>query len=147
MAPKTGKVDMHERAVATSTVMLRKLGLTVHMMPRTNSPFDLLVGGAAKVEIKIAEAWQLQRNTDSKIWLFNIHRHGKMAARGLVDFYVFYLPPISELGFKYGLTLVVPAAEVDTPTVRISPRTLMVKWGRFYSRWQDIKNFCKNGAK
>lgn len=136
--------ELHEKKLLQLNGYLSSMGMKPSIANRTNSPYDILVLNKARLEVKVAEAHKKARDGNSFSWQFNIHRHGEIV-RGKVDFYVFYIPPIVEFGFKQWIALIIPASEVDGKnTVQISPVTLMLKWGKFHNRYDLIKKFCED---
>ena len=143
-----GKVELHDKAVSSARIRFNEAGLSVQIMPRTNSPFDLLVGGKARVEVKVARLPQKVSPpcSDGISWNFNLHRHGEIES-GAVDFYVAYLPPMKALGLKYGFALIIPALEWEGKyTIHITFKTLVAKWGKYWGQWDQVKRFCANGS-
>ena len=133
----------HFAALCRVDRLLRQHGVKhLQWMPHTDSPFDLLVDNKTRVEVKVSHTLQyLYKRNRLGVWRFNLHRHG-VIARGAADFFVFVIPPIKALGMAYYIYLVVPAKEVEGKyDVGISPRSLLLKWGRYAGRWQDIKLF------
>lgn len=101
-------------------------------MAKFKCPYDLLLNGKVRLEVK---SCGIQAR---KGWKFNLHRHGKLQPE--VDFYVLVIPPIEAINFKKFTILVVPSSEVNgTLVLCISPRDLMLKWGKFFNRWDLIR--------
>jgi len=143
-----GKVEMHGKELNVLSSNLRYYGMKSQVMPITASPFDLLVEGVARVELKTARHPQLGPDSDLIQWKYNLHRHG-IKTKGEVDFFVFVIPPMKAIGMAYSLYLVVPAKIIeDKFTFLVSYRTLLTKYSQYVNKWSLIKDFCtaKNGA-
>ena len=133
----------HEKAVRSARCRLAGMGLKTSAMPQWGCPFDILINGQFRVEIKAAEKTRSVSNSSAKKWSFNIHRHGAISDCK-IDFYILYLPALKELGFACGISIVVPAAEIaGKKTVSISPRSLICIWSKYINRWDLIKEHCK----
>jgi hypothetical protein len=142
-----GKVKMHEDTLARVRSILLTHGLESRPMPITGCSYDLLVGGKARVELKVAKVPYKPKKSGLELWRFNLHRHGVTIDDG-ADFYVLCLPPIPQLMMKYYTYLVVPADDLKGCLgIAISVRGLLTRWAKYFNRWQDIKDFCANGAK
>lgn len=115
-------------------------------MPENNCPFDILADGLVRLEVKSSQTMLKSYSvSNGHCWSFNIHRHNKLVEAGKVDFYLIFIPPIPEMGFRSGVTLVVPAKEVERhKTIMISGRSLITKWGRFHAKWNAIKSLAQS---
>ena len=128
--PRTKKQKLHDTAMKTATMALwrRKHGFKV--MPDMGCPFDILVDGKLKLEVKAAS--KKQTRYTQPMWQFNLHRHGKVP-ENQADLYWFYIESLP--GFKEGISLIVPHAEVvGRHNIRISLRSLIVSWSKWYKR-------------
>lgn len=104
-------------------------------------PFDLLVGGRVRLDIKTAAGVQKSPYSKVLVWNFVIHYKGK-TKRDHTDFYVLHIPPIKALGMGSGLYLVVPAADVrGKKNIWISGRTLLLHWVKYAEQWEQIRKF------
>lgn len=136
------KIDLHRKAVATTAGKCYRFSQSVKLMPEVNCGFDILLDGAVKLEVKAAK--EIHRSLEgSAYWLFNIHRHG-VIHREKIDFYILYLPPLKNWGFKSGISLVIPGSEINCKTISISARSLMVIWSKWFNRWDLIKAVLKS---
>ena len=140
----TAKLAAHQRAVQAIRSTLRaRHGLLSKAMPITKCPFDLLVGGKARIEVKTTETLVRQKNTDILNYKFRLSRHGALAT-GQADFFVLRVPPIEALGMRYALYLIVPASEIEhRHTVNVTPRNLITKWAGSVNRWNLIAEACR----
>lgn len=140
----TAKLAQHQRALhAIRATLRRRYGLASKMMPITRSPFDLLVGGKARVEIKTTETLYKPKHTDIRYYTYHVSRHNELSV-GEADFFVLRVPPIRELGMRYAFYLVVPANEIEhRHTVHVTPRNLLTKWAQRVNQWQAIREFCR----
>jgi hypothetical protein len=119
------------------------MGMKCQIMPVTASPFDILVEGVARVEVKVARYGRRRRTMQAVNWQANIHRHN-VVSNGTVDFFVVHLPAIKTLGFRSGIQLVIPGEDLrDVKTVSISARSLITRYAKYFGRWNDIKEFCE----
>lgn len=96
-------------------------GRRVRRMHR-RGPYDLLVDGEFRVEVKSAEP---QDDNGSPVWKFNIHRHGKVVEE--TDFYILRLEKVPFTKAAIHLLLRAP---LGTPTVNVSFRSLLNKRSR-----------------
>ncbi len=119
----------HSRTSEDRILVWLRMSLKSGAVCRMNrsSPFDAVCCGK-RVEFKAGTL----RNDGT--WLFNIHRHG-VVNESQVDVYVLRLEDVP--GFKYAVHLIVPAP-LNTPTVSISLRSLLTRWGRFFNRFDFI---------
>lgn len=87
--------------------------------------YDILANGK-RIEAKQSEFGSGRKQA----WFFNIHRHG-VVEESQVDFYILRLEaaPI----FKAAIHLVLPAP-IGRPTIVISLRSLLVRYGKYYNR-------------
>ena len=137
------KMQLHNQALLRTIGQLRSRKLQCQVMPVNASPFDLLVGGVARVEVKAALAPLARKGFSATTWAFNLHRHNVLST-DKVDFFALFLPPMVSLGFKNGISLIIPAGDVaGRKAIAITARSLMVRWGKYYDRWDDIKKFCE----
>lgn len=107
---------------------MKRYGLNPIIEP-FNCPWDVTCNGK-RVELKAA-------SFTKNFWRFNVHRHGRMN-ESPVDFYVFRLEaaPAILLG-KAAIHLVLPAP-LETPTVAISPRSLLTRYAKYFNRFDLI---------
>jgi hypothetical protein len=96
-------------------------GRSVEMMPYI-CPFDLLVDGYTRVEVKIAKF-------NGKSWDFNIHRHGKVNEK-FVDAYILRMENVP--GFKAAIHLIIQSP-LNTQTVHISFRSLITRYAKHFN--------------
>src|ERR1700685_2878474 len=95
--------------------LLTYRGFRVERMKECSSPFDLLLDGNIRIEVKTCDGVRGgEGGENSQIkWLFNIHRHNILDESG-VDFYILKLnyTPI----FKYPVHLLIEAS-IGRPTI------------------------------
>ena len=135
------KIQSHRRAVYRVCDKCKQLGVVTSLMPENGCGFDILANNLIRIEVKVAIKSQPVPRSAVEVWRFNIHRHNKISP-DVIDFYVFSIPAIASLGFKYGLALVVPGIEVSGKLITVSPRSLISKWAKWINRWDLIKDSC-----
>lgn len=89
------------------------------------APFDLLIDGTHRVELKTA---QPSMHRGKPHWRFNIHRHGKLVEN--CDFYLFRLEKVPFS--KAAIHLVVPAP-IGKKTIIFSFRSLLSDGSQYVS--------------
>ena len=135
----------HESAVRNICSRLNRCGLRVKKMQQSWCSYDVLVNNMCKVEVKTAVAPHRSKTSTSHFYLFNLHRHGIIKGE-TPDFFVCFLPPFTEVGFKVGIMLVIPHEVIDGRlNLIVSLRTLIIDWGRYANRMDLIESFCSEG--
>ncbi len=129
------KIDLHQKTLSRFRSMVTvKLGLSTSTTPPTHSPYDCLVGGRVRCEIKVSEGRACEGHMQ---WLFNLHRHNKIAENG-TDFYCLHV--LNIFGIKYGAWLIIPYSEIPRKkTFPVSCRSMMFKWSKWFNRWELIR--------
>lgn len=97
------------------------------------SPFDLMLNGHMRAEIKTASLNGLGK------WKFNIHRHGKLNED--TDIYILRLEKVP---FSKKATHLLFWAPIGVSTLEIQPFNLMTK---YWKQAADFQAFCKAGKK
>jgi hypothetical protein len=77
------KYDGERRVMA----LLAASGRTVKRMAQNGSPYDLLVDGKLRIEVKTSRPNRAGRDSQNPRWCFNIHRHNQLN-ESHVDLYV-----------------------------------------------------------
>ena len=111
------------------------------------SPFDLYTPNGTRLEVKWSPFGVIARkcsrySNGRRGWQFNIHRHGNID-NGNVDFYILVCQPSQELvkiGFGTPIFLVVQSP-ITIPVVRLSLRTMLMKWGAKANAVEPLKAF------
>ena len=138
---KTYRQVMHDKALNAIRATLLRRGHQVQTMPY-NWPYDLLVDLVVRCEVKVAGASRLyvRRGKSlgmTRFWSFNLHRHNKLSEQ--VDIFLLCLPPVKILGLYWSIWLIVPAKVLKgRKTLAISPRSLLMRWGQWVSRYDLI---------
>ena len=104
------------------------------------SPFDLYTPNGTRLEVK--HSLFSRRHNGQHSWQFNIHRHNKVDGSH-VDFYILRAdvsPVLQALGFDTPVYLVIPSP-IEVPTVSISLRTMLSKWGWSANAYEQIREF------
>jgi hypothetical protein len=105
------------------------------------APFDLLVDGRVRVEIKTCEGILIQNNPNKpayRAWMFNLHRHGKLSEN--TDCYILRISGIPETNTPVHLLVMAPFGK---PTISISLRSLIE--GDWTQNFKDFDVFKKTG--
>lgn len=108
------------------------------------SPFDLLVDGKWKCDVKVSylstrHAPRRSDGTGMLYWLVNFHRHGKLSET--CDFYIVRLEKVP--GFQKAVHLLLPSP-VKVLTQRYGLRSLIEKGAPFV---QNFKRLCAGDRK
>lgn len=111
-------------SVYVVAALLRQYGYKAEICSSYTSPYDLLVNGK-RVEVKACA------RRESGDWSFNIHRHGVLD-ESQTDVYIFRLENVPE--FSYAVHLLIEAP-LETPTINISLRSLVIRYGRHYNQF------------
>lgn len=99
--------------------------------------WDATTDTGARLEFK-ASTWSYETGQ----WSFNIHRHGKLD-ESQVDFYVLRLESTGIAKAFLGqaaIHLVIPAP-IGTPTIFITPRSLLTRYAKYFNQVEQIRNF------
>ena len=99
-----------------------------------SSPFDILVNGKVRLEIKTGTPRGTGNFGLRKGWVFNIHRHGRVKESD-VDVYILRLNNVP--GFKYAIHLII-RAPLKVPTLVITLRSLICLYGRHFNNFSVI---------
>ena len=102
---------------------------------RYNEPFDILVDGKIRVEVKTCSS-VMKKGTPH--WFFNIHRHGKLNESG-VDAYVLRMENVPYSKYAMHLLFLAPLGK---KSVLISARSLM---NQYVEAALHFKNFSRTG--
>lgn len=103
---------------------------------RYNEPFDILVDGKIRVEVKASTP---SRNRGRLTWTFNVHRHGILREE-CVDVYIFKLEEVPESKAAVYLLFKAP---LKKKTVIVSFKSLLDRYG--WGAW-NFHNFIKTGT-
>jgi len=136
---RTDKQILHDKALGSLRSRMRVAGISCHVMPETNSHYDLHLSNGLKVEVKAARRRQGGKREVSLSWCFNLHRHGQLDSRPL-DFYALYceLP-------TYGIWLIVPQKEIaGVLTLHINWRSMARTYGQWERRFDLLTNKCQS---
>ncbi len=99
------------------------------------APFDLLIDGKIKAEVKTCLGVRSQSTDNLLEWHFNIHRHNGLS-EGQADIYIFRLENIPEC--KYALHLLLKAP-LCRKTIGVSMKSLLN--GKWIQASKDFKEF------
>jgi hypothetical protein len=94
-------------------------------------PWDMTCG-EARVELKGSKF-------SKGGWAFNIHRHNELD-ESQVDFYVLHFTDVPEMISRNDIFLVM-RAPLGVYTLSITPRLLLLKFGKHNNRFDLIRNF------
>jgi hypothetical protein len=110
---------------------------TLKFMPPWNSPYDLLVNGKVRCELKVSEAKVLQKHHVMPFWQVNLARHGKIS-HDKIDIYAICCltnRPDKKLGSA--IWLMIPASEIGpVKSFRLSIRSMAKNWGKWISNFE-----------
>ena len=136
---RTPKQLLHDKAMQVASSALHKAGHSVSTMKETWSPFDLLVNGKIKCEVKGAAMPQPVNGGTLHGWQFNLHRHG-VIPNHQADLYWLYLSGVP--GFKNGISLIMPHSELrGKHTLVLTLRRLLTRYAKWYMRMDLFKDF------
>ena len=107
-------------------------------LQRRREPFDMLVDGRWRVEVKAAQSQRQGTGGHQPVWKFNIHRHGKVEETD-TDLYILRLENVPFCRYAVYLLFKAP---VKAPTITISFRSLLNGRGQHA---QAFRHFCRTG--
>lgn len=111
-------------------------------MPQNYCPFDLLVAGRLKIEVKVSETMRKPKSEGAG-WFFNIHRHGVVSSVP-IDFYILCIPNFKNFGFKTGIYLVIPGRKIGKRlTVSVSVRSLFNQFSKYINKWKPLEDAAR----
>ena len=126
--PEIDSDEKGREGVYAVAAWLGNSGYPAAIPKRHTSPFDLLCAGK-RIEVKVSP----RRPYDNK-WFFNIHRHG-ILSESEVDVYILRLENVPDC--KAAIHLIIPAP-IGKPTVGITIRSLITRFGRYYNRFDFL---------
>jgi hypothetical protein len=142
----------HQMARAATASRLRRLGLTVREVPRSDG-YDLLVNGQTRVALRVAFPGRYAHAVtvsgkryayDYRSWSFNFHRHGRWD-RKYCDVFVC----IAKRRRGADEIFVIPASAVSGPTFSLhgaGTKPYRGRYAPYRNRWTVFTELQQNPA-